>query len=122
MTQCDICSDPNIGCGANSRGEGTEATDKRQRQKQRGGDTGGKTEGDVVDTLYVYLPAGVLWLNLLSPSFSAPLPASSVLSLLPQVMRAGTVLLDLLTEKSRKEGGEGTQMGGKVTAAFTARQ
>lgn len=72
-----------------------------------------------MDILCVYLPAGVLGLNLLSPSFSALLLASSVLSLLPQVILAGTVLLGFLGEESRKAGAEGTQMGGKVTPAFT---
>lgn len=55
------------------QGRGTEAIDKSQRQRE-GVQEVWKTEGDIVDTLYVYLPAGALWLNLLSPSFLCSSP------------------------------------------------
>lgn len=49
---CDICSDPNMGCGANSKGMATVAVVHRERQNNiQGGRHMRKTDGDVVDTL-----------------------------------------------------------------------
>lgn len=72
-----------------------------------------KTEVDIVDTLYVYLPAGVPWFNLLSPQllcFSASPPLSSLCSL------SSHKLLGFLAEE--KAGWKRTQMGGEVTSSL----
>lgn len=49
------------------QGKGKQTVDKRARQKQTGRGTRKEDRGDVVDTLNVYLTAGLLRLNLFSP-------------------------------------------------------
>lgn len=69
LTPCGIISDPKAGWGVRSgRREKWGNRPKTDTDKSGEVEASRKTQEDIVDTPYVYLPAGVLWLDLLLPS------------------------------------------------------